>query len=434
MDEQLSTYAHPVSFFFCQGTDARLSNAVAVLRGLLYVLLCQHPSLISYIQSEYDHAGQRLFEDTNAFYTLSRALLSMLRDDRAKGCYMIVDALDECERDLPQLLGFIVQSVSVTSYVKWIVSSRNRPDIEQGLHRAASKTRLSLELNAHHVVQAVNTYIDHKVAGLVSLKGRTSLQYQVRDAMRRKADGTFLWVALVAQELENAQSWDVLRVLEQMPSGLVPLYERMMRHIQQLQPEHVKFCGLVISTVIVAHRPLCLCELGVLSGLPQVVSDDLRCVVDMCASFLTITDGYVYLIHQSVKDFLTSQGLKAVFPHGLAAAHHIMFLKSIQVMSNTLRRDMYGLYHPGTSISDIRQPELDPLASVRYSCVYWVDHLRDAVSHDELRSIGDLQDDGSVYRFLSKKYLYWLEALSLIRGIPQGVLAIMKLDMLLVSR
>lgn len=52
--------------------------------------------------------------------------------------------------------------------------------------------------------------------------------------MRDRADGTFLWVALVAQELQNVRSWDVLRVLKQMPEGLEPLYRRMMNHIQQL--------------------------------------------------------------------------------------------------------------------------------------------------------------------------------------------------------
>ncbi|RKK89120.1 Vegetative incompatibility protein HET-E-1 [Fusarium oxysporum] len=426
----LPTHSRPVSFFFCQGTDSRLSNAVAVLRGLMYVLLCQQPSLISHIQSEYDHAGQRLFEDTNAFFTLSRVLLSMLRDRRAERCYMIVDALDECERDLPQLLDFIVQSVSTPSSVKWIVSSRNRPDIEQGLYRAASKMRLSLELNEHHIVQAVNVYVDHKITHLASLKGNKTLQDQIRNAMRHKADGTFLWVALVAQELENSRSWDVLRIMEQIPSGLVPLYERMMHQIRQLQPEHVEFCRLVISAVTIAYRPLHLCELSMLSGLPQNVSDDLRCVVDMCASFLTVRDGYVYLIHQSVKDFLMSNGSNAIFQLGLAAAHHTMFLRSVQVMSSTLRRDMYDLYHPGTSIDDVRQPEPDPLASVRYSCVYWADHLKDAMLHDALRPIGDLQDGGTVYRFLSSKYLYWLEALSLLGGIPEGVIAMTELEIL----
>lgn len=88
----------------------------------------------------------------------------MLYDPRAKGCYIAIDALDECETGLPQLLDFIVQIEHMSPHVKWIVSSRYRHEIEQLLHRAASKTRLSLELNAHHVTHAINTYIDHKVA------------------------------------------------------------------------------------------------------------------------------------------------------------------------------------------------------------------------------------------------------------------------------
>jgi WD40 repeat protein len=71
---------------------------------------------------------------------------------------------------------------------------------------------------------------------------------------------------------------------------------------------------------------------------------------------------------------------------------------------------------------------------VRYSCIYWVDHLKDTISHDALRSIGDLQEGSTIYRFLSSKYLYWLEALSLLRGISTGVIAMMELETLLVSR
>ncbi|KAI8710958.1 NACHT domain-containing protein [Fusarium sp. LHS14.1] len=203
IDELLPTYAHPVSFFFCQGTDSKLNHATAVLRGLIYLLLLQQPFLISHIQDRYDHAGRRVFEDTNAFYTLSQALASMLRDHHAEGCCMVIDALDECETGLQQLLDFIVKIESTYAHVKWIVSSRNRHEIEQRLYRAVSKTRLSLELNAHHIAQAINAYIDHKVAYLLSLKDKKPLQDQVRDEMRDRADGTFLWVALVAQNFKT---------------------------------------------------------------------------------------------------------------------------------------------------------------------------------------------------------------------------------------
>lgn len=429
------TNSWPVSFFFCQGTDSRLNRGVAVLRGLIYVLLCQQPSLISHIQGKYDHAGRRLFEDANAFYTLSQALLSMLCDDRAKGCYIIIDALDECEQELPQLLDFIAKSISVSAYAKWIISSRNRPDIDQRLYCIASQTRLSLELNAIHVVEAVNIYVDHKVMGLVSLEGDKSLRDQVRDEMRRKADGTFLWVALVAQELEKVGKWKVLGVLKQMPSGLTPLYERMMGQIRQLPPEDSEFCRLVVSAATVAYRPLRLCELAVLSDLPPNDSSDLpsvQSVVDMCASFLTIRDDYVYLIHQSVKDFLTTNASNVIFKGGIAGTHHTMFSKSIQIMFDALRRDMYDLRHPGISINDVRLPESDPLASIRYSCLYWVDHLEDA-EPKAMMSERNLQNGGVVYNFLQKNYLYWLESLSLLHSISEGVMAVQKLEALAVS-
>ncbi|KAH7117476.1 hypothetical protein EDB81DRAFT_892342 [Dactylonectria macrodidyma] len=402
----LPTYAHPFSFFFCQGTDSRLNSATAVLRGLIYLLLTQQPSLISHIQDRSDHAGRRLFEDTNAFYALSEALASMLCDRRAKGCYMVIDALDECETGLPQLLHFIVRGASEFAHIKWIV--------------------LSLELNAQHVTQAINTFIDYKISELVSLKGDKTLRDKVRHEMQRKADGTFLWAALVAQELRSIQPWDMLSLLKQRPSGLLPLYHRMMEQIGKLQPENRELCRLILSTATIAYQPLLLCALGLLSGLPAHITRDslyIQRVIDMCGSFLTIRNGHVYLIHQSVKDFLTTEMSGKIFQYGFTAAHHTIFLKSIQIMKETLRRDIYNLQHPGISIDDVRQPEPDPLAPARYSCFYWVDHLRVAISHGTSRPIDDLHDDGTIYKFLSKKYLYWLEALSLLRGMPERRLA-----------
>jgi hypothetical protein len=43
----------------------------------------------------------------------------------------------------------------------------------------------------------------------------------------------------------------------------------------------------------------------------------------------------------------------------------------------------------------------------------------------------DLLDSGTVYLFLQKIFLYWLEALSLMRSVSDGVLAIAKLEGLL---
>ena len=90
--------------------------------------------------------------------------------------------------------------------------------------------KLSLEIsqNAEQVSRAVNAYIDHKVSELQSLQDNIEERDRVRDIMHRKANGTFLWVSLVIQELRTANSWEVLQVVEEMPEPLEELYSLMM--------------------------------------------------------------------------------------------------------------------------------------------------------------------------------------------------------------
>jgi hypothetical protein len=73
----------------------------------------------------------------------------------------------------------------------------------------------------------------------------------------------------------------------------------------------------------------------------------------------------------------------------------------------------------------VKQPDPDPLAIARYSCLYWGDHLMDCDVGGN--TINDLKDGGSVYDFLSTIYLYWLEALSLMKSLPDGIVLIIKL-------
>jgi hypothetical protein len=43
-----------LSYFFCQGTDSRLNNAVSILKGLIYQLADQQTALIWHLQKKYD--------------------------------------------------------------------------------------------------------------------------------------------------------------------------------------------------------------------------------------------------------------------------------------------------------------------------------------------------------------------------------------------
>jgi len=111
-----------------------------------------------------------------------------------------------------------------------------------------------------------------------------------------------------------------------------------------------------------------------------------------------------------------------VFTSGKEHVHYTIFIRSLEILSKTLQRDMYNLEALGYLIEDVKHPDSNLLVAVRYSCVYWVDHLCDAASY-----IDCLQDGGVVDVFLREKYLYWLEALSLCKSMPKGVASMTKL-------
>jgi hypothetical protein len=122
-----------LSYFFCQATDPSLNNAVSVLRGLIYLLVDQQKDLIQHLRRKYDTSGRPLFEDSNAFFALSAILSDILDDSSLARVYMMIDGLDECTFELSHLLNLIVRYTSKSSKVKWIVSSRNRLEIEERL-------------------------------------------------------------------------------------------------------------------------------------------------------------------------------------------------------------------------------------------------------------------------------------------------------------
>ncbi|OQD86920.1 hypothetical protein PENSOL_c082G12047 [Penicillium solitum] len=419
-----------ISFFFCQATDVRINNATAVLRGLIYSLVKKQPSLLSHVKSQYDHAGKALFEDINAWNALSRMFTDILKDATLPSTYLIIDALDECTTGLPSFLNLITQISSACPKVKWVVSSRNRPDIEERLDTTQTAP-ISLELNEASVSEAVNKFIQHKVHYLAKVKKYSD---GTRDTIYRylssNSQGTFLWVALVCQDLDRTSRRHALKKLEVFPPGLDALYSRMIDQVRN--SEDAEACKRILAIMSIVYRPIAFDELASLVDLPDDLSDDFEAlseVIAVCGSFLTVREDTIIFVHQSAKEFLLREGHNGVFPRGIEAAHHTIFSRSLQVMFKTLRRDVFQIKFSGFPIEKVIPPSPDPLAAAQYACVYWVDHL----VHSECHEKGDLDIDERrcVGDFLQKKYLHWLEALSILGSLSQGIAAMLKLEDLL---
>lgn len=161
------------------------------------------------------------------------------------------------------------------------------------------------------------------------------------------------------------------------PPGLDALYRRMIDQI--CSSEDAELCKGILAVVAAVYQPVTLDELASFVDMPDGISDDesLREIIGFCGSFLTLRERTVSFVHQSAKDFLLRKASDEIFPSRIEDIHHTIFLRSLQTMSRILRRDVYGLGAPGFPIDQIKQPDPDPLAVAWYSCVYWIDHLRD---------------------------------------------------------
>lgn len=443
IDELEKISSHSTYYFFCQATDSRLDNATAILRGLLYMMIKRQPQLISYVRAEYSQYGKSLFEDSNSFIALSRIFCNILEnatmdgDSQATESIIIIDALDECKTDLPQLLDLVMRCASVHTEIKWILSSRNEQDIQEALARAENKSTISLELNKESVATAISSYIRYKVQSLAAVKGyNDALRHHIEDCLSINADGTFLWVALVCTQLRKVASIDARRIAAAFPPGLDQFYNRMMQKIIALSP--LDLGRKVLSIAAVVRRPLTVREF-----VPFIDSEDHRDASDFdwdnvlgyCGSFLTLRNDTIYFIHQSASDFLTGQASNRLFPDGSGYFNRYIFQKAVSAMSQVLgSRDMYGLSKPDASTNDLKEDPFNsgPLAPVAYCCVYWIDHFEQAFSGILSTADSIKENYKLITSFLRGKYIYWLEALSLLRSIFDGMAAMKTLERLVV--
>ena len=102
----------------------------------------------------------------------------------------------------------------------------------------------------------------------------------------------------------------------------------------------------ILSSIMLTYYPIYLKELVAIASLLEELSGSLQSLnklVDLCSLFFTIREGTVYFVHQSAKDYFSIGKGSKVFLKGQAGEHSKITCQSLQVMSNTLRRDIGGL-------------------------------------------------------------------------------------------
>ncbi|KAL7919240.1 quinon protein alcohol dehydrogenase-like superfamily [Trichoderma austrokoningii] len=390
--EKDSTMQERLAYFFCQGTDNKINTSTAIIRGLIYLFLRQHPKLLSIIQKEIKKEPGDFLEGDNEQFALCRIFKRVVKDACISYPVCIIDALDECqhEESLQSLFSLIVDT---SSHVKWLLSSRNEKWIEQGLCAVEEHQRLTLELrgNSEHISDAVKTYIDHCIQGIHALKDDSELRHKTAELLHAKANGTFLWVTLVVKELHKTSHPHVEAVLQSMPEDLKELYDEIMRRAKKRWR---------------ADKHACLTILAI--GF-----------VEACGSFISNTNDTIYFIHQSVKDYMVHETNRKIFPSDDADQHFTI-----------LKRNEHPLGMKYQHVCEIMPPDLSPSTPMEYCCIFWVEHLVQGCKNQQSRLRECLKNNEEFRIFINKKCLYWLEIMIRLKSTSHALGALHKLHVL----
>ncbi|KAG5761801.1 hypothetical protein H9Q72_010098 [Fusarium xylarioides] len=413
-----------IFYFFCQAEQPLLRTAPYVLRGLIWFIVRKRPALISYVHNEYDQAGKSIFSNHNAWQAVSGILTTILEDEASADCIILIDALDECSQEREKLIDYISQR-SVSCKAKWVISSRNWPDIESQLDATQRQVRLHLELNHASISNAVVKFVDRKITQLNSTYSEPN-RAQIRKHLLENANDTFLWVALVSQELgkPGVKHYHSSSILQRFPPGLSELYGRM---VSDINDRDMHWCRAILAVIAVALRPLSFQELAAADGaLTEWAEDEetLSSLVASCGSLLTIRGNTVYTVHQSVNDFLLTA--PKILLSGIAHQQLSIFLSSIKVMQHMLHRNLYDLEDNCAPIGDIAVLPKAPLTIAGYACIYWVDHFCEWPLTDNQHQNNLCYT--MITQLLQSKYLYWLEAMSLLRCTSEAIKAMQRLE------
>ncbi|KFY08735.1 hypothetical protein V492_05960 [Pseudogymnoascus sp. VKM F-4246] len=385
--EQIAKESPGVSFlqYFCDNKDEKRNTAVAIARGLVFQLLELHPKLIGHILPSFKIQKESLFT-ASSFGTLWRIFESMVRDPILGTTYCILDGLDECDpSSLEVLLRKFATLLSTKSsnssdcHLNLIVVSRDLPDFIP--HILSSFPRIRLDPDAEtEVNDDIQRFIDIKVDDL-SRYGEypQPLRVHVEEVFRTRAEGTFLWIGIVAKELMKYKTTEVEEALNLFPSGLEGLYARMLL---QIDDDRRETAARILRWVVMAVRPLTLMELSIAiettSIKPTVVkfSRDKRIndQLSYCGYFINIKGDKVSLIHQSAKDYLLRKTKDS--DSSLEFFRVKTYVGNLEIASKCFDYLQRGALADGEVdlTDDAARLEAFPLLS--YAALYWHVHAR----------------------------------------------------------
>jgi ankyrin repeat domain-containing protein 50 len=259
---------------------------------------------------------------------------------------------------------FSISEESISASFKLIIFSRPQPAVLE--RRLGQYGQIKLDEVDTEISQDVEKYISAKVSELaVEQELSEAMVTQVQQTLLAGADGTFLWVGFVANELQGKKWEEINQLLRRLPRGLRGVYQRLLHQIDDKET-----LAPLLQWIVLAARPLTLQELAgateIKSSTTIPATEVVKNRLSLCGLLVKIEGNVVNLIHESAKEFFQSDQVNvkdiSLFRVG-QHTHRAIMRKCLEVIER----------EPGALGRDEERTSQDDL--LYYASQYWPLHL-----------------------------------------------------------
>ncbi|KAI0451983.1 hypothetical protein F5B21DRAFT_516384 [Xylaria acuta] len=283
------------------------NNAVAILRGLVHQLPTKCPNLATHVLPSFKKPEEAKYTLLSV-HALWAILRKLLQDPNLGTDFCVLDVLDECDNEssrllVTKLIDLFSSRTSDQTDTGFKLAIVSRPDIA-GLN-AFPRVKLDPD-NNEHMSNDIERFISARVRELSSTEGFTDkFRINVEDTLLKQAEGTFLWVGFVTDELSRKKiCTEIQETLGAIPKGLRAIFDRMLLQIKGNRRQHT---ALILRWATFAVRPLSL-QLVAATGIqssPLINAEQAaRDEIALCGPFLKVHEDKITFVHQSAREYL----------------------------------------------------------------------------------------------------------------------------------
>jgi hypothetical protein len=437
------------SFFFSRGGGdvghaSKFFTTIAIQLARKSQSLQQH--ICDALRKNNDIATQSLGDQ---WRQLVLGPLSNLRGDLHSSSYiLVIDALDECynDKDIQTILKLLAEAQALkTVRLRILLTSRPEIPIRHGFYQIPETEHQDVVL--HNISSSI---VNHDIAIFLEYNLRLIRQEHPIDIDRpdeevirclvQNASGLFIWAATTCRFIQQGKRFAAKRlavILEQSSHAITApekhldeIYSTVLNnsisssYSDEEKEELYSMVRYILGSVVMLSSPLSPDSLSKLLHVSKKnidqTFDDLRAILDIPED----QRHPLRLHHPSFRDFLLNKDRcsNSKFWVDNKQANETLAACCIQLMSTSLKEDICGVTVPGTPIAGIESCQVEQYLppEVQYACLYWIQHLQ--------RSSSRLQDNNYVHQFLQNHLLHWLEALSWMRKMSEGIHEIISLE------